>query len=113
MALPATVHRLPECVSQCINNGRYCCPDPDDDFEAGYSGRDVVIENLRTLCVFRVANATGAPWKWWDYVVDFEEKCTMEAGTYGDENCATAILSDMGLDIEDWRACVEIPTRTP
>jgi hypothetical protein len=99
----------PDCVSQCINNGRYCCPDPDDDFEEGYSGRDVVIENLRTLCVFRLANATGAPWKWWDYVVDFEEKCTMEAGTYGDENCATAILSDMGLDIEDWRACVGDP----
>jgi hypothetical protein len=31
----------PACISQCINNGRYCCPDPDDDFTRGYSGRDV------------------------------------------------------------------------
>ena len=31
----------PACVSQCINNGRYCCPDPDDDLSRGYSGRVV------------------------------------------------------------------------
>jgi hypothetical protein len=58
----------PFCVQQCINNGRYCCPDPDSDFAAGFSGADVVTENLRTLCVFREANATASPWKWWDYV---------------------------------------------
>jgi hypothetical protein len=49
---PEAVHE-DFCVKQCINNGRYCCPDPDDDFDAGYSGADVVEQNLRTLCVFR------------------------------------------------------------
>ena len=99
----------PACVSQCINNGRYCCPDPDNDLQKGYSGRDVVIENLRTLCVFQQANNTGQPWKWWDYVVQFEDKCTMSAGTYGKEDCATAIISQLGLDIEGWRRCVGNP----
>jgi len=99
----------PACVSQCINNGRYCCPDPDDDLNKGYSGRDVVIENLRTLCVFQQANNTGVPWKWWDYVTKFGDKCTMSSGTYGQESCATSIILDLGLDIAGWRKCVGDP----
>ena len=106
---PPDLIQDPACVAQCINNGRYCCPDPDGDFHSGYSGRDVVIENLRTLCVFDVANATGASWKWWDYVTQFGNRCTMESGNYGVEACATAILDTLGLDVEAWRACVGDP----
>lgn len=99
----------PECVGQCINDGRYCCPDPDEDLDRGYSGRDVVIENLRSLCVFSVANETSQPWKWWDYQTQFEETCTMASGNYGSESCATTILQNLGLDVERWRACVGDP----
>jgi len=35
------------CGSLCTNHGRYCMPDPDKDPYHGYSGRDIVIENLR------------------------------------------------------------------
>ncbi|GER56491.1 vacuolar-sorting receptor [Striga asiatica] len=31
----------------------YCSPDPEEDFSSGYDGKDVVLENLRQLCVFR------------------------------------------------------------
>ena len=97
------------CVKQCINNGRYCCPDPDDDFDAGFSGADVVVQNLRTLCVFREANATAQPWKWWDYVTEFERKCTMALGTFNDVSCAEAILFGLNLDASAVRACVGDP----
>ncbi|KAJ8439607.1 hypothetical protein Cgig2_017174 [Carnegiea gigantea] len=60
-----------QCKSQCINHGRYCAPDPEQDFSTGYEGKDVVLENLRQLCVFKVANETEKPWIWWDYI----EKC--------------------------------------
>ena len=106
---PPDLIQDPACVAQCINNGRYCYPDPDGDFQTGYSGRDVVIENLRTLCVFDQANATGQSWKWWDYVVEFGAKCTMESGNYGDENCAISILNSVQLDVEQWRRCVGDP----
>ena len=97
------------CVKQCINNGRYCCPDPDDDFEEGFSGADVVSQNLRTLCVFREANATAQPWKWWDYVTEFETKCTMALGTFNDASCAEAILVALSLDVDAVRSCVGDP----
>ncbi|EXB83259.1 Vacuolar-sorting receptor 6 [Morus notabilis] len=48
-----------QCKSQCINRGRYCAPDPERDFGEGYQGKDVVYENLRQLCVHRVANESN------------------------------------------------------
>jgi len=96
----------PFCVQQCINNGRYCCPDPDSDFAAGFSGADVVTENLRTLCVFREANATASPWKWWDYVTQFEDACTMANGRFNDLECAESVLVALSLDVDAIRACV-------
>lgn len=35
-----------ECRSQCIRQGAYCCPDPDDDIHEGYSGADVLLVRL-------------------------------------------------------------------
>jgi hypothetical protein len=32
-----------ECKSQCIRNGKYCCPDPDDNLHEGYSGAQVLM----------------------------------------------------------------------
>ena len=33
------------------NRDRYCAPNPDDDLVTGYDDRDMVVENLRKLCV--------------------------------------------------------------
>nr|CAB3459171.1 unnamed protein product [Digitaria exilis] len=55
-----------QCKSQCINHGRYCAPDPEQDFSKGYDGKDVVVQNLR-----QVAKEHKKPWLWWDYVTDF------------------------------------------
>ncbi|KAI7726852.1 hypothetical protein M8C21_002789 [Ambrosia artemisiifolia] len=79
-----------QCKSQCINNGRYCAPDPDDDFSRGYDGKDVVVQNLLQACFFKVANESGKPWLWWDYVTDFAIRCPMNAEKYTRE-CAEDI----------------------
>ena len=74
-----------QCKSQCINHGRYCAPDPEQDFSKGYEGKNVVLENLRQLCVFKVANETRRPWVWWDYVTDFQIRCPMKEKKYNKE----------------------------
>ncbi|THU72858.1 hypothetical protein C4D60_Mb04t16650 [Musa balbisiana] len=79
-----------QCKAQCINRGRYCAPDPEQDFDAGYDGKDVVIENLRQLCVHRVANETGRPWVWWDFVTDYHVRCSMKDKKYS-RDCAQDI----------------------
>ena len=83
-----------QCKSQCINNGRYCAPDPEMDFGRGYEGKDVVFENLRQLCVHRVANETNRSWVWWDYVTDFHIRCSMKEKKYSKE-CAEDVIKSL------------------
>ena len=84
-----------QCKSQCINHGRYCAPDPEQDFTKGYDGKDVVVQNLRQACVYRVLNETGKPWVWWDYVTDFHIRCSMKENKYSKE-CAEIVVESLG-----------------
>lgn len=86
-----------ECRSQCIRKGRYCSPDPDGNLTAGYSGSDVVQENLRQLCVFKLSSEAGRAYLWWDYVTLFGEQCDMESGQYGEE-CALKVFDQVNKD---------------
>ncbi|KAG5526335.1 hypothetical protein RHGRI_032575 [Rhododendron griersonianum] len=94
-----------QCKSQCINHGRYCAPDPEQDFSRGYEGKDVVLENLRQLCVFRVANETKKPWVWWDYVTDFQIRCPMKEKKYN-KDCAENVIKSLGLDLKSIEKCM-------
>lgn len=98
-----------ECRSQCIHRGRYCAPDPDGSIAEGYSGAEVVQENLRQLCVFKAANATGKPWLWWDYATRFAEECTMDSEAYG-QACAEKVFHEINADnwgnIDDLNRCI-------
>ncbi|CAA3027250.1 vacuolar-sorting receptor 3-like [Olea europaea subsp. europaea] len=97
-----------QCKSQCINHGRYCAPDPEQDFSSGYEGKDVVLENLRQLCVFIVANETKKPWVWWDYVTDFQIRCPMKEKKYNKE-CANSVIESLGLDLKKIEKCMGDP----
>jgi len=83
------------CKSQCINHGRYCAPDPEQDFNKGYDGKDVVVQNLRQACFFKVANESGRPWQWWDYVTDFSIRCPMKEKKYTEE-CSDEVIKSLG-----------------
>ncbi|KAG6491517.1 hypothetical protein ZIOFF_046449 [Zingiber officinale] len=98
------------CKSQCINRGRYCAPDPEHDFSEGYEGKDVVIENLRQLCVHRIGNATGRPWVWWDFVTDYHARCSMKNKRYS-RDCAEemAQLDVSGLPLDKIDKCMGDP----
>ncbi|XP_072969705.1 vacuolar-sorting receptor 6-like [Typha angustifolia] len=97
-----------QCKAQCINNGRYCAPDPEQDFDAGYDGKDIVFENLRQLCVHRVANESGRPWIWWDYVTDYHIRCSMKDNKYT-RNCAEDIVKSLGLSLDKISNCMGDP----
>ncbi|OMP04809.1 hypothetical protein COLO4_09279 [Corchorus olitorius] len=93
------------CKSQCINHGRYCAPDPQQDYNNGYHGKDVVVENLRQACLFKVANESGMPWLWWDYVTDFAILCSMKENEYN-KKCADQVIRSLGIDVSKIDECV-------
>lgn len=97
-----------QCKSQCINHGRYCAPDPEQDFSKGYDGKDVVVQNLRQACLYKVANESGKPWVWWDYVTDFSIRCPMKEKKYTKE-CADKVIESLGLSVKDIDKCIGDP----
>ncbi|KAK1277736.1 Vacuolar-sorting receptor 6 [Acorus gramineus] len=97
-----------QCKSQCINRGRYCAPDPEEDFSEGYEGKEVVIENLRQLCVHKVANESNRSWVWWDFVTDFHIRCSMKEKKYSLE-CAENVVKSLGLSLEKIKDCMGDP----
>ncbi|KAK8971556.1 Vacuolar-sorting receptor 6 [Platanthera guangdongensis] len=94
-----------QCMSQCINHGRYCAPDPEQNFTEGYEGKDVVVENLRQLCVHRVANESNKSWVWWDYVTDFHVRCSMKEKKYSQE-CADDVIKSLGMPLGKVKECM-------
>ncbi|KAM7467900.1 hypothetical protein LguiB_015462 [Lonicera macranthoides] len=97
-----------QCKSQCINHGRYCAPDPDQDFNRGYEGKDVVVQNLQQACFFKLANESGKPWIWWDYVTDFSIRCPMKEKKYSKE-CADQVIKSLGVDVKEIDQCMGDP----
>ncbi|GKV24531.1 hypothetical protein SLEP1_g34133 [Rubroshorea leprosula] len=97
-----------QCTSQCINKGRYCAPDPELDFDTGYQGKDVLLENVRQLRVHRVANESNRSWVWWDYVTDFHIRCSMKNKRYSKE-CAEDVMKSLDLPIEKIKNCMGDP----
>ncbi|KAJ6922651.1 vacuolar-sorting receptor 1-like isoform X1 [Populus alba x Populus x berolinensis] len=94
-----------QCKSQCINHGRYCAPDPEQDFSKGYDGKDVVVQNLRQACFYKVANESKKPWLWWDYVTDFSIRCPMKEKKYTKE-CADQVIQSIGVDLKKIDICI-------
>lgn len=97
-----------QCKSQCINQGRYCAPDPEQDFGEGYEGKDVVFENLRQLCVHKVAKDENKSWVWWDFVTDFHIRCSMKEKKYT-KTCAEDVLKSLRLPLDKIKKCMGDP----
>ncbi|KMT06156.1 hypothetical protein BVRB_7g163250 [Beta vulgaris subsp. vulgaris] len=105
---PVPFLRSSQCKSQCINRGRYCAPDPEQDFGEGYEGKDVVFENLRQLCVHNVAKTENRSWVWWDYVTDFHIRCSMKEKKYS-KTCAEDVLKSLRLPVDKIKKCMGDP----
>eukprot|EP00753_Platysulcus_tardus_P009910 PLAT245.1.p1 GENE.PLAT245.1~~PLAT245.1.p1 ORF type:complete len:506 (-),score=206.01 PLAT245.1:55-1572(-) len=95
------------CGSQCTNSGRYCAFDPDGSVSSGFaSGRDVVDENLRSLCTWQLVNETysqdyGA--RWWAYQNLFNEHCSQNIT----QDCSYDQMRAVGIPTGRVSACVQ------
>jgi len=98
------------CATQCTQGGLYCNPDPDHNLFNGVSGRDVVEENLRELCVWEQATDAKKSGIWWDYVVKFATECHPGETPVPDKfnlGCSERVQATIaGLDVQKTRDCV-------
>ncbi len=107
------------CRDQCILGDKYCAPDPDGQLNEKLSGADVVKENLRQMCVWKVLTdeviANGGKnneplIKWWCYVNKFANDCYGEDAVMDSSEsfaqCAEKTLSAVGISKEKVDACI-------
>jgi hypothetical protein len=109
------------CGTQCVSNGAYCGRDPDGAMGTGVEGKDVVMENLRQLCIWSSLNAKlkADPavgrvelMKWWCYVNDFSDQCfdTKGIAMESSENfaqCSNDVMTLHDIDTASVQACVD------
>ena len=95
-------------LKETISSVCFAALDPEKDFAEGYQGKDVVYENLRQLCVHRVANESNRSWVWWDYVTDFHIRCSMKEKRYS-KDCAEEVMKSLDLPIEKIKKCMGDP----
>ena len=97
------------CPDNCVLGGKYCSDTPrGDNVEGNLKGIDVVQENLRQLCVFEVVNQTNEEYKYWDYVVDFADRCFGEEGITSEnfKQCSDETATANGIDHTKVDDCV-------
>merc|ERR1712232_124585 len=95
----------------CLDSGgKFCAPDPDGP--GPITGADVVEEDLRRLCIWKVtsrqsgsaSNKRGASYSqlFWEYVAKFTEDCPLASdetgGTRFGTDCALAVARQVGID---------------
>ena len=86
-------------VQECISGGRYCSYDPDGN--GILEGREVVVEDLRQLCVY---NITGKNYqKWFLYVKEFYQSCFKDFS----KACIQQSLKTAGVDYEKVQKCMD------
>ena len=86
---------------ECISGGRYCAYDPDGS--AGKAeGRDIVMEDLRQICIFNVLKEKDKA-RWLRYVSEFYKNCM---GVYTRE-CSEKCMNAVGVRKESVQKCVD------
>lgn len=82
----------------CICGGRYCAPDPDGDNPN--NGANVLIEDLRQMCILHEIS----PEAWWGYMQNYDDFCL----TDGDmDRCSQQIMLTIGVTADEVNACVQ------
>jgi len=101
--------------------GKFCTEDPDGPGEV--TGRDVLEEDVRQLCIHEQSKVVRAALddfrkergtvvyaeKFWDYIVRFASDCTLDATNENDRfgsKCAESTMNKVGIDTDLVRQCV-------
>lgn len=85
----------------CLGGGRYCAPDPDQD--GPLTGRDIVLEDLRQLCVFKQTEREKNYKVWFDYIKQLNSTCVVGITT----QCAEEALKEADIDKSKLDLCIQ------
>lgn len=86
-------------LESCFSGGSYCAPDPDG---AGrLTGRDVLYEDLRQICIYQTVKSSGYH-KWFEYIAKVQSLCVDKL----DEECAERVMKKVGINVKKVNKCI-------
>lgn len=90
-----------ESNEDCLSGGRYCAPDPDGS--GALTGRDVVLEDLRQLCLLSSFSKEDNVYSiWFDYMKKFNETCRSDIT----ETCSYGVMQTMPGSVAAVKDCI-------
>lgn len=76
---------------ECVSNGRYCAMNHKGAY---VQGRDILMEDLRQVCLFKGLKAQGRQALWWTYVIVAHRLCYDEITEECSKNAHQTIQED-------------------
>jgi hypothetical protein len=85
--------------TQCFGKGKYCGHDIRNN---KLNGRDVILEELRQMCIYKSSYGDNARNIWWDYIKEYHSLC------YGaiSEDCSRGAHTMLKLNYDLTQQCV-------
>lgn len=105
------------------SRGQFCAEDPDGN--GPVTGRDVLEENVRQLCIHkltkvRMRQPSGHDYKsapvveyareFWDYIERLPERCSLDVEdeeTRFGRKCSLALMKEVGIDVDKVEMCAD------
>jgi hypothetical protein len=84
----------------CLGGGRYCAPDPDQS--GPLTGRDIVLEDLRQLCVYQLTEIDKNYKTWFNYIRHFNDTCAAGITTA----CSEEALDRADIETAEVKECI-------
>jgi hypothetical protein len=86
----------------CVSGGRYCSLDPDGNGDR--TGRDVMYEDLRQLCIYQQARSSSDYSLWFRYQSEYFSQCSMELFV---KECSEKVMSMLKISPSAIQQCVD------
>ena len=83
----------------CLSNGRYCAMNHKDKY---IEGKDILMEDLRQFCLFKLVKADNKEDQWWQYIQYVHRMCYEEVN----EQCSKLGHKEIGRDYNSTMKCV-------
>lgn len=80
--------------ADCVCGGKYCAMDEE---RLSYSGKDIIMENLRQKCLFKTNQEA-----WWGYIEKAHKLCYTDFT----ESCSEIVHKDLKMDFKKTQDCV-------
>lgn len=91
----------------CYGGGKYCATELSLEDRGGITGRDIVLEDLRQLCIYQDTYKDPSDIsyrsKFWKYIKTIHQEC----GSLVNLQCSKFAHREAGLDFEDTDKCVK------